>query len=147
MSVKGIALIGYLIAIIKLAKKHAQHLSLLRGDELVKSDKLFIKNIGNKSRVYVQLTDKEIEELMTLLTELKIFGDQFIWREDVQSEANQRVDLCFQKVSFNADGEKVIEQEGSTKIYSETIGFWVSIFLVLVGAATVVFGIFYFIFY
>ncbi|SEN57394.1 hypothetical protein [Lihuaxuella thermophila] len=112
----------------------------------MKDDQLFIKSEGDKSRVYVQLTDEEIEELMTLLTELKFFGDQFIWRKDDQFETNQKVDLCFQKVSFNAVGEKYIDREGSTKIHSETIGFWVSVFLILVGAGTVIFGVFYYIF-
>ncbi|MRG27191.1 hypothetical protein [Laceyella tengchongensis] len=81
------------------------------------------------------------------MTELKLFGDQFIWRKEDQFETNQKVDLCFQKVSFNDAGEKYIDREGSTIIHSQTIDFWISVFLALVGAGTVLFELFYFIFY
>lgn len=105
----------------------------------IRKQKVFIDQENGYYQVYIRLTDKEIEEIMILLTEMKFFGEPFTWKDESPEHDRSRVDVLFQKVNVSPDGEVGLTQEGSNKIHHDDWFFWLIIFLALLGLFTVLF--------
>lgn len=91
--------------------------------------------------IYIDLTDKQIEELMIQLTEMKLNGEHFSWSNQFNEES--RIVIYFRKVSLGENGEFQLDQEGSEKIHSFSFLFVFVVILSMIGVIAVIYMLFH----
>lgn len=105
-----------------------------------KEEMVIVQYDQESQLVYCNLTDKQIEQLMIKLSEMKLSGEHFSWGD--HSNKDSRIVIYFRKVSISENGTIKLDQEGSKKIYSSSFFSDIIIIFALVGVTAVIYMLF-----